>query len=72
MSIMGYICADGTLLVTAENPDQLLVVDPAASAIVKEYDTGGETPHIVPERPILHAVQVKAGAAPDPALLLEL
>jgi DNA-binding beta-propeller fold protein YncE len=41
------VCADGTLLVTAENPDQLLVLDPDESAIVKEYDTGGETPHIV-------------------------
>jgi YVTN family beta-propeller protein len=41
------LCADGTLLVTAENPDQLLVIDPTESTILKEYDTGGETPHIV-------------------------
>ena len=41
------LCADGTLLVTAENPDQLLVIDVARAAIVKEFDTGGETPHIV-------------------------
>jgi YVTN family beta-propeller protein len=41
------LCADGTLLVTSENPDQLLVIDLAGSAIVKEYETGGETPHIV-------------------------
>jgi DNA-binding beta-propeller fold protein YncE len=41
------LCADGTLLVTSENPDQLLVIDVAGSAIAKEYDTGGETPHIV-------------------------
>lgn len=41
------LCADGALLVTTENPDQLLVIDPAAAAIQKEYPTGGETPHIV-------------------------
>jgi YVTN family beta-propeller protein len=41
------LCADGTLLVTVENPDQLLVIDVTEGAIVKEYDTGGETPHIV-------------------------
>jgi DNA-binding beta-propeller fold protein YncE len=41
------LCADGTLLVTAENPDQLLVIDVDSGAIVKEHDTGGETPHIV-------------------------
>ena len=36
-----------TLLVTAENPDQLLVVDATKGEIVKEHETGGETPHIV-------------------------
>ena len=41
------LCADGTLLVATENPDQLLVVDPAAQQIRHEYPTGGETPHIV-------------------------
>ena len=41
------LCADGTLLVTSENPDQLLVIDPAEAAIRHEYPTGGETPHIV-------------------------
>lgn len=41
------LCADGTLLVTSENPDQLLVIDPSEGTIVEEYETGGETPHIV-------------------------
>ena len=41
------LCADGTLLVTTENPDQLLVIEPGQTAISKEYPTGGETPHIV-------------------------
>ncbi len=41
------LCRDGTLLVTTENPDQLLVIDVASRAITKEYPTGGETPHIV-------------------------
>ena len=41
------LCADGTLLVTAENPDQLLVIDVTEGAITEEYETGGETPHIV-------------------------
>ncbi len=41
------LCADGALLVTTENPDQLLVIDPAAKIIEHQYPTGGETPHIV-------------------------
>ena len=41
------LCPDGTLLVTSENPDQLLVIDVDKKAIIKEWDTGGETPHIV-------------------------
>lgn len=41
------LCADGTLLVTSENPDQLLVIDVDSRSITKEYPTGGETPHIV-------------------------
>jgi YVTN family beta-propeller protein len=41
------LCADGTLLVTVENPDQLLVVGVTQGAIVQQYETGGETPHIV-------------------------
>lgn len=41
------LCADGTLLVTSEFPDQLLVIDLDSRAITKNYDTGGETPHIV-------------------------
>lgn len=41
------LCADGRLLVTSENPDQFLVADLGTNMIVHEYDTGGETPHIV-------------------------
>jgi len=41
------LCSDGTLLVTSENPDQLLVIDVDEKLIVHEYPTGGETPHIV-------------------------
>ena len=41
------LCPDETLLVTSENPDQLLVIDLDEGAIVEEYETGGETPHIV-------------------------
>ena len=41
------LCADGRLLVTTENPDQLLVIDVEERAILEEYGTGGETPHIV-------------------------
>ena len=41
------LCPDGTLLVTSENPDQLLVIDVEKRAITQEWDTGGQTPHIV-------------------------
>lgn len=41
------LCADGTLLVTTENLDQLLVVGPGQTSLSQEYSTGGETPHIV-------------------------
>ncbi|MCB1019448.1 MAG: YncE family protein [Acidobacteria bacterium] len=41
------LCADGSLLVTTENPDQLLVIDLDKLHIRYEYETGGETPHIV-------------------------
>lgn len=37
----------GNLLVTTENPDQLLLVDPKLRKVLREYDTGGRTPHIV-------------------------
>ena len=40
------LCADGKLLVTTESPDQLLIIDRATKA-VRNYPTGGETPHIV-------------------------
>ncbi len=39
--------ATGNLLVTSENPDQLLVVDPKAQKVLRTYDTKGQTPHIV-------------------------
>jgi YVTN family beta-propeller protein len=35
------------LYVTTENPDQLLVIDPAARRVLKTYDTKGKTSHIV-------------------------
>ena len=41
------LCPDGTLLVTSENPDQLLVIDVDKRTIIQEWDTGGQTPHIV-------------------------
>lgn len=41
------VCADGTLLVTTENPDQLLIADLGGNTITAQYETGGETPHIV-------------------------
>ena len=41
------LCRDGTLLVTAENPDQLLVINVERKEIENEYPTGGQTPHIV-------------------------
>lgn len=41
------VCADGTLLVTSENPDQLLIADLSDNSITARYETGGETPHIV-------------------------
>lgn len=40
------LCADNTLLVTTENPDQLLIYD-FASRQMRNFPTGGETPHIV-------------------------
>lgn len=40
------LCADGTLLVTTENPDQLLIVD-RDTRQWRNFGTGGETPHIV-------------------------
>ena len=39
--------ATGNLLVTTENPDQLLVVDPKTQKVLRTYDTKGQTPHIV-------------------------
>lgn len=41
------LCPDGTLLATSEAPDQLLVIDTAQQKILRTFETGGETPHIV-------------------------
>jgi YVTN family beta-propeller protein len=37
----------GRLLVTTELPDRLLMLDPAARRVVRDYDTRGRTPHMV-------------------------
>ena len=37
----------GFLAVTIENPDGLLIVDPAGRNVVKKYDVGGQDPHMV-------------------------
>ena len=37
----------GRLLVTVENPDGLLLIDPASRKILREYDVKGKTPHMV-------------------------
>ncbi|MEP6716843.1 MAG: YncE family protein [Terriglobia bacterium] len=39
--------ATGNLLVTTEFPSMLLVVDPRARKVVKEYDVKGKAPHLV-------------------------
>ena len=39
--------ATGNVLITSENPDQLLVVDPRTQTVLRTYGTGGSTPHIV-------------------------
>lgn len=42
-----FVPSSGLVLVSTENPDQLLAVDPEKQALVREYDTKGQTPHIV-------------------------
>lgn len=37
----------GRLFVTTELPDRLLMLDPAARRVVRDYDTRGRTPHMV-------------------------
>jgi YVTN family beta-propeller protein len=37
----------GEVLVTAENPDRLLIVNPETREVIRDFDTQGETPHIV-------------------------
>jgi YVTN family beta-propeller protein len=37
----------GHLVVTIENPDGLLLIDPAAKKVLRKYDTSGQHPHMV-------------------------
>ena len=37
----------GDVLVTSENPDRLLIVNPETRQVTRDFDTKGETPHIV-------------------------
>jgi YVTN family beta-propeller protein len=37
----------GRLLVTTENPDRLLLIDLASRSVLRTYDTGGKTAHMV-------------------------
>jgi len=37
----------GRLLVSTENPDQLLIIDPEAKRVLRRFDTKGDTSHIV-------------------------
>lgn len=39
--------ATGEVLVSTENPDRLLVIDPDQRKVIRDYDTKGQTPHIV-------------------------
>ena len=37
----------GRLVVTTENPDRLLLLDPVKRTIIRDYDTKGKSPHMV-------------------------
>lgn len=37
----------GVLAVTTENPDQLLILDPEKRLVLRRFQTGGQTPHMV-------------------------
>ena len=37
----------GQLIVTIENPNGLLLIDPAAKRVLRKYEVGGEHPHMV-------------------------
>lgn len=37
----------GRLAVTIENPDGLLLIDPASRKVIRKYDTQGEDPHMI-------------------------
>ncbi len=41
----------GFLVITIENPDGLLLVDPAGRKVLRKYDVGGEDPHMVLAEP---------------------
>lgn len=41
----------GRLLSTIENPDGLLLIDPAAKKVLRKYEVNGEDPHMVMHRP---------------------
>jgi YVTN family beta-propeller protein len=38
---------NGHLVVTIENPDGLLLIDPGAKKVLRKYDTNGQDPHMV-------------------------
>jgi YVTN family beta-propeller protein len=44
---MAVLPRTGEILVTVENPFGLLRVDPAAKKVVRRYETGGQSPHMV-------------------------
>jgi YVTN family beta-propeller protein len=41
------VLPNGEIVVTAENPHALVRVDPVARKVVRKYDVGGESPHMV-------------------------
>jgi YVTN family beta-propeller protein len=43
----GIDLAAGLLAVSTENPDQLILVDPLKRAVLRRFNTGGQTPHMV-------------------------
>jgi YVTN family beta-propeller protein len=43
--------ATGQVFVTTENPNRLLVIDPKSHEILKDYDTKGESSHMVTRSP---------------------
>lgn len=37
----------GQIFVTCENPDRLLITDPETRSVIQDYETGGQTSHLV-------------------------